>query len=62
MGMKRGRKKYATTWQKKVYFIDRSPFSAKLASDSAKPFLIYLFYNNSRTSFHSFEDLALSSR
>jgi len=27
MGMKRGRKKYATTWQKKVYFIDRSPFS-----------------------------------
>ncbi|WP_248737473.1 hypothetical protein, partial [Neobacillus rhizosphaerae] len=28
MGMKRGRKKYATTWQKKVYFIDRSPLSA----------------------------------
>jgi len=37
MGMKRGRKKYATTWQKKVYFIDRSPNSAKLRLIPAKP-------------------------
>ena len=36
MGMKRGRKKYATTWQKKVYFIDRSPDSAKFTIFSAK--------------------------
>ncbi|CAH2717515.1 hypothetical protein BACCIP111895_04729 [Neobacillus rhizosphaerae] len=31
MGMKRGRKKYATTWQKKVYFIDRSPLPVRFS-------------------------------